>query len=262
MRARTRFRSAAASGARRVGRQVAVAGDIDGKADQHADAGGAEAPVPAGFFAQRADDERRGDDPGVDAEVEDLESVGAAVVVVGIKAADLTGDIALEQAGADDEAEEAEQEGRLDRHQEMAGGHGDGAQQHGAPAAEDAVGDKAAQNRRDGDVGSVGAEDDGRQRLALEAAEQALQRPDSPDMVELPWQQQIFHHVENEQRLHAVEGKAFEAFRKGQIAKALRVAEKGAVAGRRRAFGCRLVVQGCFPRPSGLVASRRPGVLP
>src|SRR3546814_10016726 len=61
--------------------QIFLAREIDGEADQHADAGGAEAVMPAINFAKRADDQRRGDHAGVDAEIEDLEGVGAAVVL-------------------------------------------------------------------------------------------------------------------------------------------------------------------------------------
>src|SRR3546814_4768437 len=37
---------------------------IDAERDEHADAGGAEAPVPAHFLAERTDDERRRDHAG------------------------------------------------------------------------------------------------------------------------------------------------------------------------------------------------------
>src|SRR3546814_9501024 len=82
--------------------------------------------MPAINFAKCADDQRRGDHAGVDAEIEDLEGVGAAVVLGAVERADLARDIALEHARAEDEAEEGEEEGQLERHQEMPGGHSDG----------------------------------------------------------------------------------------------------------------------------------------
>src|SRR3546814_14647555 len=104
--------------------------------------------MPAINFAKRADDQRRGDHAGVDAEIEDLEGVGAAVVLGAVERADLARDIALEHARAEDEAEEGEEEGQLERHQGMPGGHSDGPEQHGAELAEPAVGEPAAEDGR------------------------------------------------------------------------------------------------------------------
>jgi len=49
---------------------------------------------------------------------------------------------------AQDERGEREQEQLLDCHHEMANGHEDRADDDGAPLSEDAVGKKAAENRR------------------------------------------------------------------------------------------------------------------
>src|SRR3546814_17377059 len=104
--------------------------------------------MPAINCAKRADDQRRGDHAGVDAEIEDLEGVGAAVVLGAVERADLARAIALEHARAEDEAEEGEEEGQLERHQEMPGGNSDGAEQRGAALAEHAVGEPAAGDGR------------------------------------------------------------------------------------------------------------------
>ncbi len=64
----------------RIGRKIFSAGQIDRQADQHADAGRAESPMPAYFFAEGAGNERRGDDSAIDEEIVNLESVGAPVV--------------------------------------------------------------------------------------------------------------------------------------------------------------------------------------
>ena len=80
---------------RRIGRKIFPAGEINRQADQHADAGGAEAVVPAIHFAERAGDERRGDDTAVDEQIVNLEGISAPIVAGGIKRADLAGEVAL-----------------------------------------------------------------------------------------------------------------------------------------------------------------------
>ena len=69
-----------------IGRKIFSAEEINGQADQHADARGAEAPMPAINFAERAGDERRGNDTAVDEQVVNLESIGAPVVAGWYKA--------------------------------------------------------------------------------------------------------------------------------------------------------------------------------
>ena len=64
-----------------AGAQIFLAGEVDAGGEEHADAGRGEAVMPAIDFAERSDDERRGDDARIDAEVENLEGVGAAEIV-------------------------------------------------------------------------------------------------------------------------------------------------------------------------------------
>ena len=86
------------SNARLLTRQIALACQIDGEPDQHADARRAESPVPPDLFAQRSCDQRRDDHARVDREIINLEGVGAAEIVGFVERGDLAREIALEQA--------------------------------------------------------------------------------------------------------------------------------------------------------------------
>src|SRR3546814_11513455 len=68
---------------------------IDAERDEHADAGGAEAPVPAHFLAERTDDERRRDPAGIHAAIEDLEGVPAHQLIRLLDPSDLARHITL-----------------------------------------------------------------------------------------------------------------------------------------------------------------------
>ena len=76
---------------------VRSANGVGDQAEQHADAGGAEAPVPADRFAQRAGDDLAEEGAGVDAHVEDREAGVAPRAAFGIQIADDRRDVRLEQ---------------------------------------------------------------------------------------------------------------------------------------------------------------------
>src|SRR6185369_7432874 len=80
--------------------------EIDAQADQHADAGGGKARVPAIGDRERAADERRQERADIDADIEDRVAARAPLIVRRIKRADLGRDIRLEGADAEDEARE------------------------------------------------------------------------------------------------------------------------------------------------------------
>src|SRR3546814_13672296 len=63
---------------RRLRGQMAAAEDIEEQARNHADAGRAEAPMPAVEFAQRAADEGRPKPADIDAEIIDIKGPGVA----------------------------------------------------------------------------------------------------------------------------------------------------------------------------------------
>ena len=93
-----------------------------------------------------------------------------------------------------------------------------------------AVGEVAAEDRREIRKSGVEAEDLRGERLHVERPEQAFQRRLHGAIAEhgfdLPGQQQVFHHVENEQRGHPEIGKALPHLGREQHRKALRMAEQ------------------------------------
>ena len=82
------------------------------EAEHHPDAGGAEADVPVDALTEIAADQRRDERAEVDAHVEDREAGVAPLVVVRVELADDHADVALEQAGAEDDQDQAEIERR------------------------------------------------------------------------------------------------------------------------------------------------------
>ena len=62
-----------------------MAREVDAGGEEHADAGRGETVMPAIDFAERADNERRGDDARIDAEVENLEGVGTSEILGFVK---------------------------------------------------------------------------------------------------------------------------------------------------------------------------------
>ena len=141
------------------------------QADEHADAGRAEAPVPADALAEEAGDERRDERADVDAHVEDREAGVAPRAAFRIQIADDRRDVRLEQPGAEDDEDEAEEERhwprehRRERDREVAERDEHAARPDRAPQPEPAVGDPAAGQRREVDAGGVDA-DDGRRLSA------------------------------------------------------------------------------------------------
>ncbi len=155
-----------------------------------------------------------------------------------VEAADLRGDIRLEGAVAEDQHEERHEEQRLDRHHEMADRHQARADDDSTALAEDPVGKEPAEDRREIDEPGVEPVDLRRQRLHVERAEHAFERALEPDQAAhgagLIGQQQIFRHVEHEQRAHPVIGEALPHFGGEQKRQRLRMAEQVGASGLRR----------------------------
>ena len=123
-----------------VGRQGALAGDIDGQADQHADAAGGEAVVPvrraAAEMGGAAANDRGDQGAQVNADVENGVGAVDALVAGAVEAADLGGDVGLEEAVAGNEHDQADEEQAGVYQHEFAGGHDGRAQDDGAALAE------------------------------------------------------------------------------------------------------------------------------
>ena len=201
--------------------EIAHSAKIDGDAQQHAEAGGREAIVPAIELAQRAAHQRR--EEGADHHRSDVERVAVIVppVAFGIERPDLRGEIALEQPRPGDDRAERRQESLFDRHQEVPAGEQSAAQQHGAGPSGHPVADQPADDRAEIDQRDIDAEQLRGERLARERAGHRLQpgaQPSkTPDMFDDAGLEQMPGHVEHEQRLHAVEGKALPHFGGGDI---------------------------------------------
>ena len=143
--------------------------EIDRKPDQHADAGGGKAVMPARLLAERAADQRRQERSDIDADIKDRIGAVAAAVARRIETANLGRDIRLERAAAENERQQREQEQLLDRHHEMADCHEDRADDDGAALAEHAVGEKPAEYRREINQRRIEAVDLRRQAAARRA---------------------------------------------------------------------------------------------
>src|SRR5438552_16055945 len=107
----------------RIGRKPFAAGEINRQANQHADSGRAEAPVPAVNFTKRASDEWGDDDTGVNEDVVDLEGVGAAIVARRIERADLTGEVSLEATDTDEKRRQRDEKRDVESYEKLAGRH-------------------------------------------------------------------------------------------------------------------------------------------
>ena len=132
-------------------------------------------------------------------------------------------------------SEQREQKQRLERHHEMADRHQCRAEHHGPALAEHAVGEQAAEDRREIDEGGVKAVDMRGERLHAERPEQefetALERRVADDGFGAPGCEQILDHVEHEQRAHPVIGEALPHLGREQKGKSARMAEKVARSG-------------------------------
>ena len=106
-----------------VGRQRAVWREIDRELDQHADAGGGEAVMPAVLLAQRAADQRREERAEIDPDIEDREGAVAPRVAGRIELPTWVDMLGLKAPLPRMSSSERRQEQRLERHHEMAGGH-------------------------------------------------------------------------------------------------------------------------------------------
>ena len=169
-------------------------------------------------------------------QVIDLEGVGPAQVLRRVQRPDLAREVALEAAHARQQAQQREQEREVERHQEMAGGHEQGAEDDGARATQPAVGDESAGDRRQVNQPGVEAEDGGGQRHVgqrpvVDPLEDGAERGEAGDILDMTRQQELLDHVEHQQRLHAVVREPLPSLREGEVAQPARVAEKCTIVG-------------------------------
>ena len=108
----------------------------------------------------------------------------------------------------------------------MAGRHRERAEQNGAAPAEHAVGEEAAEDRREINAGGVGAEDRGSERLAIETAIEPAKLSNADDVFDPAREQEILNHVKDKQRLHPVVGKTLPCLGEGEIPEPAWMAEE------------------------------------
>ena len=125
---------------------------------------------------------------------------------------------------------EGNEQERFERHHEMADRHQEDAEDDDALLPEPAVRKPPAQERREKDEAGVKAVDQGGERLYVERAGEGLERgfdgAIAPDILHMPGKQQIFRHVEDEQRAHSIVGEALPHLGSEQDREAERVAEE------------------------------------
>src|SRR5207237_10846012 len=98
-----------------VARQQMLTAEVDAKADEHADAGGAKAVMPAPYGCERAEHERRQERPDIDPEVKDRVGAAAASVAGCVERADLGRNVRLEGADTKDQHQQRKEKQRLRR---------------------------------------------------------------------------------------------------------------------------------------------------
>ena len=182
---------------------------IDNQPDQHAKAREAKAVVPAVLLAEQTRHDRREERARVDRRVIDLERIGPPAVVGGVQRADLRNQVTAQASGAEREQQQREQERRIERHAEVPDRHHQGAQCHRAVATEYTVAEQTAEQRCQVHRADVETEDLEGERLRRQWPREPLdrgpERSESDDVLDMSGQQQLLHHVQREQRLHAVE---------------------------------------------------------
>ena len=206
-------------------------GQVDDEADQHPDACGAEAPMPPDFLAQRADDERRDQRTDVEREQIQAERARPPIILGIVEQADLRRHIAQHAARPGDDQHQRDQEQMLDRHRQMSGGHQQRADRHGRRFAEHAVAEPGAEQRGCVDqprIQAIGLRGEGKIGHRPEhRGQRGAVCTEAEHAARMLGQQQIFGHVQHQQRLHAVERKPLPQLGPGQDAQPLGMAEQG-----------------------------------
>ena len=192
-----------------VGGEGALPEKVEAETRDHADAGGAEAVVPAEPLPERAADERREERAEVDPHVEDRECAVPPRITRRVEASDLCRDVRLEGAVAEDQEQQRGEEERLDGHEEMADRHQDGAEDHGTALADYPVGKHPPE--KGGQVNERGIEPIylRGERLWGERPEDRLEpsfneaKPEHP-LHDFGMHKQVVDHIEDEKRAHSV----------------------------------------------------------
>ena len=212
---------------------MAIADQVRHQADEDEQSRCAEAGMPAVQLRQQPTDDRPQHRPDVDPRLEDRVAVHAVGFVVdGVERAHLCGDVALEESAAEDQERQRGEETLVERHREVAGTHQHRARHDRVALADEAIGDPAAQDRREIHEAAVEPEDLRRECLRRHRAEHTFQRRAKPgearDVLDMARQQKLIDHVQHDQGGHAVIGEALPRFGGGQVVESLRLPENAA----------------------------------
>ena len=212
---------------------MAIADQIRHQADQDEQRGRAEPGMPAVELRQQPTDDRPEHRADIDPSLEDRVAAHAiGFVVDGVQPADLGGDVALQESAAKDQQHQRDEEALVERHGEVAGAHQHRARHDRVALADEAIGDPAAQDRREIHKAAVESENLRRERLRRHRTEHAFQRRAKPgearDVLDMARQQQLIDHVQHHQGGHAVIREALPRLGGGQVVEPLRLPENAA----------------------------------
>src|SRR5438552_17130638 len=189
--------------------------------------------MPSNFLAERSGNQRGRDDSAIDEDVINLERVRAAVVAGGVEPADLAREVSLKTTDPSEQTSQRDEKRHIECHQEMAHCHERRADRNCKSAAEPAISDQAANDRREIDESCVKAKNRGSERLNIERAakefDRVPKRTEPSDVVDVWGMQQPIDHVKDEQRLHTVVGETFPGIGKSDVGEPARVPDKTAV---------------------------------
>src|SRR5437879_4695503 len=134
-------------------------------------------------------------------------------------------------------------------HGDMTGTHRESADHDSIALSDPAVGNHAAEQRREVNETGVESENLRGECLRRERPDNRFQRSaksrKSADVLYMSRQQQLIYHVKGEQRRHSVEGKSFPSFGEREVEETFRLTQEVRVAGARHlrlATGHRIVL--------------------
>ena len=212
---------------------MAIADQIGHQADQDEQRGRAESRVPAVELRQQSADDRPEHRADIDPHREDRIGAHAiGFVVDGVQRAHLGGDVALQESAAEDQQHQGDEETLVERHGEVAGAHQHRARHDRVALTDQAIGNPAAQDRREIHEAAVESENLRRERLRRHRPEHAFQRRAKPgearDVLDMARQQQLIDHVQHHQGGHAVIREALPRLGGGEVVEPLRLPENAA----------------------------------
>jgi hypothetical protein len=124
------------------------------------------------------------------------------------------------------------------RHRDMTATHRQSADDDSVALSDPAIGDHAAEQRREVNETGVESENLRGERLRRERPDNRFQRGTesrkSTDVLDMSRQQQLIHHVKDDQRRHSVEGKSFPSFGEGEVEKTFGVTQEAHFLGARQ----------------------------